>query len=192
MKFSKKLLQSKTVEDNDVLSYHFKEQCKIQRRINATMPHLRSLHTQPSVCVKANGAIVLKKNHHAAIPSDWISSDEEEEEEEETICGFSISDTSTHKRFSREVSSPSIFRSSSLPTVLPQPFDNNENPYKLSYEQKIGILLEEMDDVQREGMRMKEQYHALEQRHQRLEQTLAERDQFIHILQSQLESLMHT
>ncbi|CAO3576055.1 unnamed protein product [Absidia cylindrospora] len=59
----------------DILSYHFKEQCKLLRKINTTMPNARSLHDQPSVRVKANGAIVLHPSYHtSSISLDWTPS----------------------------------------------------------------------------------------------------------------------
>lgn len=209
MKFSKKrLFQSKTVEDNDVLSHHFKEQCELQRRINATMPHLRSRHhqNQPFVCIKANGAIVFNRSHHTSIPSEWK---DDEGDEEETIGtgsnpddlpsngSSSLSSFESLADFSTQFSDSHLSRSTSLPSVLPRKLSSSSpkfhtETYQLTYEQKIGILLEEMDDVQQESFCMKKKCQAVEQRCQRLEQRLAQRDQLILDLQSRLESFVHS
>lgn len=208
MKFNKRrLFQSKTVEDNDVLSHHFKEQCELQRKINATMPHLRSHHhqNQPFVCIKANGAIVFNRSHHTSIPSEW----KDESDEEERICAAtnsddlpsngsssSLSSFSSLADFSNQMPDTHLTRSTSLPSTLPHkppssPVKGHTEAYQLTYEQKIGILLEEMADVQQESFCIKKKCQALEQRSQRLEQRLAQRDQLILDLQSQLEFLVH-
>ncbi|ORZ12022.1 hypothetical protein BCR42DRAFT_421078 [Absidia repens] len=68
----RRFFQSSRMDCHDILSYHFKEQCKLLRKINTTMPNARSLHDQPSVRVKANGAIVLHPSYHtSSISLDW-------------------------------------------------------------------------------------------------------------------------
>ncbi|ORZ15837.1 hypothetical protein BCR42DRAFT_416001 [Absidia repens] len=190
-----RLFQSKTVEDNDLLSYHFKEQCKVQRRINATMPHLKSLHDQPSVRVKANGAIVLNRyhHHHTSIPSDWVPTvvsciKDEDIDGDYAYDGPNNDFENSVSEFSTISSSQSFL--SATPLRKRASSTSSSYDYHFPYERKLDILLEEMEDVQQEGARMKKNYLLMEQRNTLLEKELNQRDELINSLQSKIQSLM--
>ncbi|CAO3600505.1 unnamed protein product [Absidia cylindrospora] len=189
-----RLFQSKTVHDNDLLSYHFKEQCKIQRRINATMPHLKSLHDQPSVRVKANGAIVLNRyQHHTSIPSDWVPTvvsciKDEDIDDDYDDNGSNNGLENSISEYSTISSSQSFL--SAAPLRKRASSTSSSYGYHFPYERKLDILLEEMEDVQQEGARMKKNYLLLEQRNTLLEKELNQREELINSLQSKIQSLM--
>lgn len=183
--FKKRLLfRSKLLEESDVLSYHFKEQCKLQQQINSTLPSSKSLHDRPSVRVKANGVIVLHKHHHTSLPLDWVPtiisenyhSDEDDESEDDGLHG----DNEIVPSLIQD--SDSVVSFLGTDEISPDPFLSappRRQPYSLARKyhsqpilprspvdlpRKAGtaqVLMEDMKHLQQEGWWIEKQYQQL-------------------------------
>ncbi|KAI8336578.1 hypothetical protein BC941DRAFT_471118 [Chlamydoabsidia padenii] len=192
----KRLFRSKRTvnNDNDILSYHFKEQCKLQQQINTTIPSSKSLHDQPSVRVKANGVIVVKKYHPTYLPLDWVpiiisqQVDDQMEEEDNEDDDFSSDDSGTSFMQNSNAEWADAFlsapprrnRASDLSKkyhshpILHQPQPHflrctslplmESLPTNQAYQWKVRLLIEDMKRLQKEGWRIKKEYQFLEQR----------------------------
>ncbi|KAI9306830.1 hypothetical protein BJ944DRAFT_262882 [Cunninghamella echinulata] len=88
--------------NNDLLSYHFQEQSKIQQRMNASMTNTNQ--DDPYLRVKANGAIVMNRSRsYTSLSDHWLIDNDDDDQllhdsHHNTFTSFKKKPTATAKK----------------------------------------------------------------------------------------------
>ncbi|CAO3632667.1 unnamed protein product [Cunninghamella blakesleeana] len=95
MRLNKKIFHPKTKDSNDLISYHFKEQSKIQQKLNSKSSISNHSHISqtnqddPYLRVKANGAIVMNRSRsYTSLADHWLNDKDLDDLDHDTNDGY--------------------------------------------------------------------------------------------------------